>query len=88
MQFQAGQAENQIKAEFERLHAVLTREEALCLNALASEETKKIEELQSCLDNLNEDMIKLEELMEGLRKDMQKMDLPLLKVRTLIPAPL
>ncbi|KAF6716607.1 Nuclear factor 7, ovary [Oryzias melastigma] len=79
VKFQAGQAENQIKAEFERLHAVLTREEALCLNALASEETKKIEELQSCLDNLNEDMIKLEELMEGLRKDMQKMDLPLLK---------
>ncbi|XP_023820367.1 tripartite motif-containing protein 35 [Oryzias latipes] len=76
---QAGEAERQIKAEFERLHAVLTREEALCLDALASDETKKIEALQSCMDSLEKDIKKLEELMEGLKKDMQMENLPLLK---------
>lgn len=87
-QVQAGEAEKQIKAEFERLHAVLTREEALCLDALASDETKKIEALQSCMDSLEKDIKKLEELMEGLKKDMQMENLPLLKVRTLISSPL
>ncbi|XP_020515527.2 tripartite motif containing 35-28 [Labrus bergylta] len=76
---QAGQAEEQIKAEFERLRQVLVREEALRLKALASEEEEKIAALQELNDKTKRDIVALKELIDSLKKEMGNEDLPLLQ---------
>lgn len=86
-QYQAGQAENQIKSEFERLHAALLTEEALRLKALATEEEEKIAAIQELIANTNKDIVTLKELIDTLKKEMGNEDLPLLKVRESSPSP-
>ncbi|KAM6994648.1 tripartite motif containing 35-28 [Tautogolabrus adspersus] len=76
---QAGQAEEQIKAEFERLRQVLVTEEALRLRALASEEEEKIAALQELNDKTKRDIAALKELIDSLKKEMGNEDLPLLQ---------
>lgn len=80
-QYQAGQAERQIKAEFERLHKVLVTEEALRLKALATEEEQKIAAIEELIENTNKDVVTLKELIDTLKKEMGNDDLPLLRVR-------
>nr|XP_046256898.1 tripartite motif containing 35-28 [Scatophagus argus] len=79
IKYQAGQAEKQIKLEFERLHKVLVTEEALRLKALATEEEEKIAAIQELMDNTNKDIITLKELIDSLKKEMGNEDLPLLR---------
>lgn len=80
-QYQAGQAEKQIKVEFERLHKALVTEEALRLKALATEEEHKIASIQKMIDNTNDDIDTLNKLTDTLKKEMGNEDLPLLRVR-------
>ncbi|GAA6229638.1 zinc-binding protein A33-like [Lates japonicus] len=79
IKYQAGQAEKQIKAEFERLHNVLYTEEALRLKALATEEEEKIAAIQELITNTAKDVVTLNELIETLKKEMGNEDLPLLR---------
>lgn len=81
MQYQAEQAERQIKAEFERLHKALVTEEALRLKALATEEEQKIAAIEELIENTNKDVVTLKELIDSLKKEMGNDDLPLLRVR-------
>ncbi|XP_041649621.1 tripartite motif containing 35-28 [Cheilinus undulatus] len=76
---QAQQAEEQIKAEFERLRQVLITEEALRLRALGSEEEEKIAALQELNDKTTKDIAALKELTDSLKKEMGNEDLPLLR---------
>lgn len=85
MQYQAGQAEKQIKSEFERLHNVLVTEEALSLKALATEEDQKIAAINELVANTNKDIVTLKELIETLKKEMGNEDLAILRVKDLIP---
>lgn len=87
MQYQAGQAEKQIKAEFERLHSALYREEAQRLKDLAAEEELKIAAVQELIDNTDRYILSLNEITESLKKQMGSEDLPLLKVRESISSP-
>ncbi|XP_069560011.1 tripartite motif containing 35-28 [Brachyistius frenatus] len=79
IKYQAGQAENQIKAEFERLHQVLRTEETLRLTELATEEDEKTAAIQDLIANTNKDIVALNELIETLKKAMGDEDLPLLR---------
>lgn len=79
IKYQAGQAEKQIKAEFERLHEVLVAEEALRLKALATEEEQKIAAIQELIDNTNKDIEALNKLSDTLKKEMGDEDLTLLR---------
>ncbi|XP_070692106.1 tripartite motif containing 35-28 [Pempheris klunzingeri] len=79
IKYQAGQAEKQVKAEFERLHKVLVTEEALRIQALATEEEQKIAAIQDLISNTNEDIETLKKLIETLKKEMGNEDLPLLR---------
>lgn len=80
-QYQAGLAEKQIKAEFERLHKALVTEEALRLKALATEEEQKMAAIQEQIDNTNKDIEALNKVIETLKKEIGNEDLPLLRVR-------
>lgn len=80
-QYQAGEAEKQIKSEFERLHKVLVTEEALRLKALASEEDEKTANLQKQIDDTKKDIKDMNEIIDTLKKEMGNEDLPLLRVR-------
>uniref|UniRef100_A0A673CH42 Tripartite motif containing 35-28 n=1 Tax=Sphaeramia orbicularis TaxID=375764 RepID=A0A673CH42_9TELE len=73
-----GQAEKQIKAEFERLHAVLHAEEARRLKALEVEEEQKISSVQDMIASAEKDIKTLGDLIETLKKEMGNEDLPLL----------
>lgn len=79
-QHQAGEAEKRIKAEFERLHKVLVQEEAKRLEALSNEEQKKLEIMQRAIDMAEEDIVKMKELIETVKREMGNEDLLLLKV--------
>ncbi|KAM9851994.1 tripartite motif containing 35-28 [Aulostomus maculatus] len=79
IKYQAGVAEKQIKAEFERLHQVLHKEENLRLNALAAEETQKVAAIEELITKTNKDVKALKELTDNLKKEMGNEDLPLLK---------
>ncbi|XP_042346388.1 tripartite motif containing 35-28 [Plectropomus leopardus] len=79
IKYQAGLAERQIKAEFERLHTALVTEEALRLKALASEEELKIAAIQELINNTNKDIEALNKLSDTLKKEMGNEDLPLLR---------
>lgn len=80
MQHQAGQAEVQIKAEFQRLHEVLVAEEKLRLEALATEEEQKLGAVQNLIEHTKKDIVALKELIDSLKKEMGNEDLPLLQV--------
>lgn len=79
-QNQAGQAEVQIKAEFQRLHEVLVAEEKLRLEALATEEEQKLGAIQKLIEHTKKDIVALKVLIDSLKKEMGNEDLPLLKV--------
>ncbi|KAM6910554.1 tripartite motif containing 35-28 [Xenentodon cancila] len=79
IKYQAGQAEKQIKAEFERLRNMLVTEEALCLKVLASDEEEKIAQLERCINITKKDIADLNELIDSLKKEMGNDDLPLLQ---------
>lgn len=78
IKYQAGQAEKQIKAEFERLHALLHAEEARRLKALEVEEEQKISSTEEIIASVEEDIKTLKDLIETLKKEMGNDDLPLL----------
>ncbi|CAK6977101.1 tripartite motif containing 35-28 [Scomber scombrus] len=79
VKYQAGLAERQIKAEFERLHKVLVTEEVMRLEALACEEKEKLESIQSLIDKANRDTAALKELIDTLKKEMGNEDLALVR---------
>lgn len=80
-QHQAGEAEKKIKAEFERLHQVLYREETRRLEALAYEEKQKMERMQRSIEDVEREIVELKNLIEMVKKEMGNEDLALLKVR-------
>lgn len=80
IQYQAGQAEKQIKAEFERLHEVLIKEEALCLKALASDEEARLAVLDRYINNSKENIADLKKLIDNLKKEMGNEDVLFLRV--------
>lgn len=79
IKYQAGQAEKQIKAEFERLHKVLVTEEALRLKALAAEEEQKIAAVKELIENTNKDIETLTKINDTLKREMGNEDLPFLQ---------
>ncbi|KAM7383218.1 hypothetical protein PAMP_002889 [Pampus punctatissimus] len=79
IKYQAGEAEKQIKAEFDRLHKVLITEQALRLQALATEEQLKISAIEDLIANTNKDVAALKEITETLKKEIGNEDLPLLR---------
>ncbi|KAL6109809.1 uncharacterized protein ACO6RY_12863 [Pungitius sinensis] len=79
IKYQAGLAERQIKAEFERLHKELVAEEARRIKDLAAEEEEKIAALQELLHSTNDDIVAIAKLSETLQKEMGNEDLPLLR---------
>ena len=80
-QDQAGEAEKQIKAEFERLHKALDTEEALRLEDLATEREDKIAAMKELAEKTDKGIVALNKLIESLKKEMGNEDLPLLRVR-------
>lgn len=85
MQHQAKEAERQIHAEFERLHKMLVTEEALRIQALATEEDQKIAAITELIETTTKDIVGLKELIDTLKKEMGNEDLALLRVNNLIP---
>ncbi|XP_041843036.1 tripartite motif containing 35-28 [Melanotaenia boesemani] len=79
VKYQAGQAEKQIKAEFERLHQVLYSDESLRLKALAIEEEEKIAAIEENISQIDKDIASMKKLVDSLKKEMGNEDLPLLK---------
>lgn len=79
IKYQAGEAEKQIKAEFERLHQVLYAEEAMRLNALSDEEGEKIAAVQELIEITEKDIVSMKELIDTIKKEMGNEDLPLLR---------
>ncbi|XP_068616447.1 tripartite motif containing 35-28 [Brachionichthys hirsutus] len=79
IKYQAGEAEKQIKAEFDRLHKVLVTEEALRLKALSDEEEEKLADVQKLIKNTNRDIAALNKLIDMLKKEMGDEDLPFLR---------
>lgn len=79
IKYQAGLAENQIKAEFVRLHNMLYTEENLRLSSLASEEENKIATIQEQITNTQKDVLALKELIDTLKKEMGNEDIPLMR---------
>ncbi|XP_034554169.1 tripartite motif containing 35-28 [Notolabrus celidotus] len=76
---QAGQAEKQIKAEFEKLRQELVKEEAIRLQALGSEEDEKIAALRELNEKTKRDIVALKDIIDSLKKEMGNEDLPLLR---------
>lgn len=76
---QAGQAEVQIKAEFESLRLMLADLEASRLKALASEEEQKLSAVQQLIGKTNNDIIGLKRLTESVKREMGNEDLALLQ---------
>lgn len=80
-QSQAGQAEAQIRAEFDSLRLVLANEEALRLKALATEEEQKLCVVQQLIENTSSDILALKQLIESVKREMGNEDLSLLQVK-------
>lgn len=80
-QSQAGNAEAQIKAEFESLRLVLAKEEASRLKALATEEEQKLRAVQQQIKKTNSDIDALKELIESVKREMGNEDVALLQVK-------
>lgn len=83
-QSQAGQAEAQIRAEFDSLRLVLDKEEAWRLQALATEEEQKVSAVQQLIENTNSDIIALKQLIESVKREIGNEDLALLQVNVLL----
>lgn len=79
IQYQAEEAEKQIKAEFQRLHDVLTAEEAMRLKALSDEEGEKITAIHKLIESTEKDVVAMKELIDTIKKEMGNEDLPLLR---------
>ncbi|XP_013767060.1 tripartite motif containing 35-28 [Pundamilia nyererei] len=79
IKYQAEEAEKQIKAEFQRLHDVLTAEEAMRLKALSDEEGEKIAGIQKLIESTEKDVVAMKELIDTIKKEMGNEDLPLLR---------
>ncbi|XP_040020094.2 tripartite motif containing 35-28 [Gasterosteus aculeatus] len=79
IKYQAGQAERQIRAEFERLRGELAAEEARRIKVLAAEEEEKIAALQELLHSTNDDVAAIAKLSEALQREMGNEDLALLR---------
>ncbi|XP_072316315.1 zinc-binding protein A33-like [Eucyclogobius newberryi] len=75
---QAGDAEKQIKDEFQRLHNILYAEENKRLEVLASEEKEKITALEEKISKTEEHLKSLKELLDTLKIELGNEDLPLL----------
>lgn len=80
-QSQAGQAEAQIRAEFDGLRALLATEEALRLKTLATEEEQKLSAVQQLIENTKIDITALKLLIECVKREMGNEDLGLLQVQ-------
>lgn len=80
-QSQAGQAEVQIKAEFESLRVLLADLETSRLKALASEEEQKLSAVQQLIGKTNNDITGLKKLIESVTREMGNEDLALLQVK-------
>ncbi|KAM4600558.1 tripartite motif containing 35-28 [Polymixia lowei] len=78
IKYQAGQAEKQIKSEFERLHQVLVREEAVRLKALADDEQEKTNVMEDMIAKITRDITSLSELIQTLKREMGDEDLTFL----------
>ncbi|XP_074538926.1 tripartite motif containing 35-28 [Halichoeres trimaculatus] len=76
---QAGQAEKQIRDEFDRLRQELFKEESQRLHALATEEDEKIAALQELNNKTKKDIVDLKEIIDTLKKEMGNEDLPLVQ---------
>uniref|UniRef100_A0A3P8VVK0 Tripartite motif containing 35-28 n=2 Tax=Cynoglossus semilaevis TaxID=244447 RepID=A0A3P8VVK0_CYNSE len=75
---QAGQAEKQIKTEFERLHQVLVAEENRRLHLLATEEGQKVAKIETLISRTKEDILSLDKVIQSVKKEMGDEDLTLL----------
>uniref|UniRef100_A0A8C6T8C1 Tripartite motif containing 35-28 n=1 Tax=Neogobius melanostomus TaxID=47308 RepID=A0A8C6T8C1_9GOBI len=75
---QAGDADKQIKQEFERLHNFLHAEENMRIEALTREEKEKIANLQGRISKTEDHLKRLREHVDTLKKEMGNEDLPLL----------
>lgn len=82
-QVQAGQAEKQIKTEFERLHQVLVAEENRRLHLLATEEGQKVAKIETLISRTKEDILSLDKVIQSVKKEMGDEDLTLLLVKLL-----
>ncbi|XP_076008860.1 tripartite motif containing 35-28 [Genypterus blacodes] len=76
---QAGQAEMQIRVEFEMLRQALVTDEALRLKALADEEEQKIAAAQDWITTINKEVSDLAKLIDSLKREMGNEDLPLVR---------
>ncbi|XP_035991096.1 tripartite motif containing 35-28 [Fundulus heteroclitus] len=76
---QAGETEQKIKAEFERLHQWLYQEETKRLEALSHDEKDKIDYMHRVIEMTNSDIATITEYIETLKKEMGNEDLLLLK---------
>uniref|UniRef100_A0AAV2MAJ1 Uncharacterized protein n=1 Tax=Knipowitschia caucasica TaxID=637954 RepID=A0AAV2MAJ1_KNICA len=75
---QAGDAEKQIKEEFQKLHNFLLAEENMRLEVLANEEKEKTINLQEKISKTEEDLKILRKHLDTLKKEMGNEDLPFL----------
>ncbi|KAJ0065927.1 hypothetical protein NL108_000177, partial [Boleophthalmus pectinirostris] len=78
MQKQAGDAENQIKEEFERLHNFLHAQENIRLQTLATEMEVKMSVVQEKISTTEEHLKSLKEHLDTLKKELDNEDLPFL----------
>ncbi|KAM9722900.1 tripartite motif containing 35-28 [Menidia menidia] len=79
IEHQAEEAEKQIKAEIDRLRQVLLKEEALRLKALANEKEEKMANMQELISQTDIDLTDLNDLIDTLKKEMGREDLPFLR---------
>ncbi|XP_020796191.2 nuclear factor 7, brain-like [Boleophthalmus pectinirostris] len=78
IQKQAGDAENQIKEEFERLHNFLHAQENIRLQTLATEMEVKMSVVQEKISTTEEHLKSLKEHLDTLKKELDNEDLPFL----------
>lgn len=64
---------------------MLVTEEALRIQALATEEDQKIAAINELIETTKKDIVTLKELIDTLKKEMGNEDLALLRVNGLIP---
>ena len=79
-QNQAIGTRQEIKAQFERLHHVLHREESERLAALKREEDQKISGMRDKVSEISEEMLSLEESFDFLESELNAEDMALLQV--------
>lgn len=75
---QAGDADKQIKQEFEKMHSFLHAEENMRIEALVREEKEKTKYLEEKIQTTEKHLEQLKQHIETLKKEMSNEDLPLL----------